>query len=162
MANPNPERPNDPERLARRVERLDDLEAIRTLKALYARRGDAVFRLPGAASAAALAELFTEDGVLDLGPFGRYAGRAAILAAAEGVLPKATAWSAHSIVNPVIEVNGAEATGSWSFLIYAQPHTPANAPASPIWGGYEDRYRKTEEGWKIASSTATYAAPRAG
>jgi hypothetical protein len=139
---------------------LDDLEAIRNLKAHYARRGDAVFRDPGAASAAALAELFTEDGVLDLGPFGRYVGRAAILAAAEGVLPQATAWSAHYIVNPLIEVNGAEATGSWSFLIYAQPHTPANAPASPIWGEYQDRYRKTADGWKFASSTATYSMPR--
>ncbi len=153
--------PTDPQSLAHRLDRLEDLEAIRTLKALYGRRGDAVFRQPSAASAAALAELFTEDGVLDLGPFGRFTGRAAILAAAEGVLPQATAWSQHYITNPVIEVNGAEAIGSWSFLIFAQPHTPANAPASPIWGGYDDCYKKTEQGWKIASSVASYAMPRA-
>jgi hypothetical protein len=155
MSTPN----DDSESVRRRLERLEDLEAIRTLKGLYGRRGDAVFRTPSAASAAALADLFTDDGVLDLGPFGRYQGRAAIQAAAENVLPQATAWSAHYIVSPILELTGAEATGNWTFLIFAQPKGPSPAPVAPIWGAYQDRYCKTDAGWKIAESVASYAAP---
>lgn len=154
-----PNQESDSDSLRRRVERLDDLEALRDLKALYARRGDAVFRTPSAAAAAALAGLFTEDGVLDLGPFGRYVGRDAIRDAAENVLPQGTAWSTHYIVNPILEVNGAEATGSWYFLIFAQLKSPPHAPAAPIFGSYQDRYRKTADGWRFAESVASYAAP---
>ncbi len=138
---------------------LKDLEAIRTLKSLYARRADQVFRSPGPASAAALAEIFTEDGVLDLGPFGRYEGRAALLNAFEHILPQATAWSAHYITSPVIDVDGTSAQGSWSFLIFAQPRISPPPPAAPIYGGYDDRYEKVGGAWKIASSVASYSSP---
>jgi hypothetical protein len=138
---------------------LKDLEAIRTLKALYAQRSDALFRNPGPATAAALAELFTEDGVLDLGPFGRFEGRATLLDAFENLLPKATAWSAHHITNPVIEVAGTSARGSWSYLIFTQPRVSPPPPAAPIFGGYEDRYEKVGGAWKIAESVASFAPP---
>lgn len=138
---------------------LRDLEAIRTLKALYARRADAVFREPGHASAVALADLFTEDGVLDLGPFGRYQGRAAILAACEDILPKGTAWSVHHVTGPLIEVEGDAAKGSWYFLIFAQPHMTPPPPAATIHGGYNDKYTRVGGAWKIAESIAWYTAP---
>lgn len=146
--------------LRARMRSLEDVEAIRTLKALYARRADTVFRSPGQSSAVALADLFTEDGVLDLGPFGRYEGRAAMLDAFENILPAGTAWSSHYIVNPTIDTTThTDATGSWYFLIYAQPKTPAHSPAATIWGGYEDKYKKIAGVWRIFESIASYTQP---
>jgi hypothetical protein len=141
---------------------LKDLEAIRTLKAQYARLADDVFANPGPATATALADIFTQDGILDLGPFGRYEGRAALLNAFENILPQGTAWSIHYIVSPILEVDDHnDAHGSWYFLIFAQPRVqPPPAPA-PIWGGYNDKYKKVNGAWKIAESISFYRQPPA-
>lgn len=139
---------------------LKDLEAIRTLKAQYARRADAVFSNPGNATATALADLFTHDGILDLGPFGRYEGRAALLNAFKNILPQGTAWSMHYIVSPILEVDDHDdAHGNWYFLIYAQQNVQPRPPASPIWGGYNDKYKKVNGEWKIAESISFYRQP---
>ena len=62
----------------------DNIQDIEVLKANYARYADAVFRTSGSdAAATALADLFTDDAVLDLGPFGRYEGRSQLLNALE-------------------------------------------------------------------------------
>jgi hypothetical protein len=133
--------------------------AIEELKAQYARKADAVFRTPGRASAVALADLFTEDGVLDLGPFGRYEGRAALLDAFENTLPRATKWSTHYIVSPILDIQGDEAVGSWYFLIKSVPQSPPGAPVGEILGSYQDRYRKTPSGWKIRESISGFFMP---
>ncbi|EYF01429.1 nuclear transport factor 2 family protein [Chondromyces apiculatus] len=140
--------------------RLDDAEEIRQLKAKYAVRADAVFRTPGNASAVALGELFTEDGILDLGPFGRYEGKPALLNAFENILPLGTAWSIHLIVNGIIDVNALTATGNWTFLIFAQANTTPYGPEAPIYGGYNDQYRKVGGHWKIAESISFFTQPR--
>jgi hypothetical protein len=157
-----PAHETDPDSLRQRLDHLEDLEALRTLKALYARHADAVFRTPGPAAAEAIAALFTEDGVLDLGPFGRYAGRDAIRAASVDVLPVRTGWSTHYVHSPILEVRGDEATGSWYFLIYAQPKAAPGVravPPSPIFGSYADRYSRMAEGWRFVESVASYAQP---
>ena len=136
----------------------DDITA---LKGLYARRADAVFRTPGAASATALAELFTADGVLDLGPFGRYEGRDAIRNACEHILPQATKWSTHYIVSPVLDIarNGETATGSWYFLIKSVPQQPPQSPVIEIMGGYEDQYRREDGRWRIRETISVFFVP---
>lgn len=136
-------------------------EALRTLKALYARRADAVFRQPSRASAVALADLFTEDGILDLGPLGRYEGRAALLDAFENILPKGTAWSVHHITNPILEVDGNHAKGSWYFLVFAQTRASPPPPVDTLHGGYEDKYACIAGTWKIAESIAWFTQPAA-
>ena len=142
-----------------RVERLESRAAIEELKANYARKADAVFGSPGPASAVALADLFTNDGVLDLGPFGRYEGRAALLNAFEHILPQGTKWSTHYIVSSVLAVGEHTATGDWYFLIKAVPAAPAGAPMIEILGGYADKYTKTADGWKIRESISRYFVP---
>jgi hypothetical protein len=134
---------------------------IEELKAQYARRADAVFRTPGPASAAALGELFTADGVLDLGPFGRYEGLPALLNAFENILPQATKWSTHYIVSPVLGIDDDTATGSWYFLIKSVPQDPPNAPVFEILGAYADQYQKTADGWKIRESLSSFFVPPA-
>lgn len=145
--------------LKARLENLEDEGTIQELKAMYARNADAVFNNPGHSSAVALADLFTNDGILDLGPFGRYTGRAAIIAACETTLPAVTAWSTHYIVSPIIKVSGPVATGSWYFLIQSVPKSPPHAPVAPIHGSYQDKYKKTAVGWRIAESVTTLFFP---
>lgn len=141
------------------VGRLESRAEIEQLKAKYARGADAVFNTPGAASATALADLFTDDGVLDLGPFGRYEGRAALLNAFENILPLGTKWSTHYIVSPTLDVGEHTATGDWYFMIKAVPQAPPGAPLIEILGGYADTYQKTAGGWKIRESLARYFTP---
>jgi hypothetical protein len=133
--------------------------AIEELKAQYARKADAVFCTPGHDSAVALADLFTDDGVLDLGPFGRYEGRAALINACENILPQSTKWSTHYIVSPIISIHGDEAEGAWYFLIKSVPQTPPSAPVGEILGNYQDRYQKTPAGWKIKESISGFFVP---
>lgn len=142
-----------------RIRTLESRAALEELKAQYARRADAVFRSPGAASAAALGELFTDDGVLDLGPFGRYEGLPALLDAFENILPQATKWSTHYIVNPLLTITGEQASGSWYFLIKSVPQAPPGSPVSEILGAYADKYQKTADGWKIRESVSSFFVP---
>lgn len=144
--------------LAARVRELEDARQIEALKAQYARRSDAVFGSPGPASATALADLFTDDGVLDLGPFGRYEGRASLLNAFENLLPQGTKWSTHYIVSPILDVTGNEATGHWYYLIQSVPAAPGSGLIQ-IFGSYADRYQRTASGWKIKETITAFFMP---
>jgi hypothetical protein len=141
----------------------DDINEIEILKAQYARFADAVFRTSGSdAAAVALADLFTTDGVLDLGPFGRYSGRAALLNAFKTILPAGTAWSTHYIVSPIIKVDehhDDDATGDWYFLIYMVAKSPPHSPVVTINGGYQDIYKKVGGSWKIKQSVSLFFTP---
>lgn len=155
MPNPNDD---TPPALASRIEDLEVREALKQLKAQYARKSDAVFNTPGAASATALADLFTEDGVLDLGPYGKFEGRAALLNAFENLLPQGTQWSTHYVANPLLEVQGASATGSWYYLIRTLPAGP-DATVIQISGSYDDTYQHTPDGWKIKQTISGFFIP---
>ena len=58
--------------LEERIQRLEDIEAIKQLKAEYCAYCDDGYNPDG------IANLYTEDAVWDGGPFGRYEGRDAI------------------------------------------------------------------------------------
>ncbi len=159
----------DHDRAANNVD-ADDLTRIKTLsartkieelKAAYARGADAVFRTPGHASALALADLFTPDGALDLGPYGRFEGRPALLDAFENILPLGTKWSTHYIVSPVITIDGDDAAGSWYYLIKSVPRSPANSPMIDLLGGYEDKYRRVDGVWRIRETLTSFFVPPA-
>ncbi len=153
--------PNNDNDETTRIKKLEARAAIEELKAAYARRSDAVFRTPGPASAQALADLFTLDGVLDLGPYGRYEGRPALLNAFENLLPLGTKWSTHYIVSPVITVDGNNATGSWYYLIKSVPQSPANSPVIDLLGGYTDTYLRVGGVWKIRETLTSFFVPPA-
>lgn len=139
----------------------DDINAIEILKAQYARYADAVFRTGGSTAAAtSLLSLFTDDGILDLGPFGRYAGKTDLLNAFEHILPASTAWSTHYIVSPIICLgHHDDATGDWYFLIKMVAKTPAHSPVVEIYGGYQDTYQKVGGQWKIKQSLSSFFTP---
>ena len=101
-----------------RVIRLEAIEEIKRMKAHYARCADAKYtedhrRRPQEEIdriAREQTSVFTEDAIWDNGLFGRFEGRSAIWE-----FLRATPWrfSVHMYMNPLIEVHGDTATGSW-------------------------------------------------
>jgi hypothetical protein len=131
-----------------RVQRLEDAEAIRSLKARYAELVDARYakgapRPPAevAVLAGEIAELFTEDAVWEGGALGVCSGRDAIRARmAEPTLD----FSRHYFVNPQIALDGDRATARWELL------APCTArDGRPMWmaGVEDDEYRRVGGVW---------------
>jgi hypothetical protein len=127
--------------LEARVQRLEDIEAIRVLKHRYATLCDDGYR------ADPLAALFTEDAVWDGGVLGRFEGRAAIHAFFAGC-SKTVPFAIHHLMNPVIEVQGDDATGDWFLL---EPLVFAKGDRA-YWmaAHYHDRYRREDGAWRFA------------
>jgi len=99
----------------------------------------------------AWSELFAEDGEIVL--FGAsHVGRAAILASVQGA---ADTQSVHAVSNFRIDVISAtEAVGLVYIVAYVTPKKNGVGTmtriAPMVVGQYEDRYRKTAEGWRFA------------
>lgn len=125
--------------------RLNDLEAIRTLRHRYAYLANVIDGQLGDADA--FAALFSVDGTLDFG-MGEARGPEQIAAMLRGA---AVDWQCamHYMLNPLIELHGDEATGRvaglFAFTTLARPE--------PIWMSnlYEDRYVRVAGEWKFAA-----------
>lgn len=92
--------------LAKHVQRLVDIEDIKQLKARYAAACDDNYNPD------ALASLFTEDAIWEGGILGHAKGREGIRRMFANI-PKTVPFAVHQISNPLIEVDGDSATGSW-------------------------------------------------
>ena len=128
------------EQLEARIRRLEDIEAIRQLKHRYANLCDEDYPPD------ALAALFTEDAVWDGGMLGKPEGRAAIrkfFAACS----KTVSFAVHHVVNPIIEVDGDSATGSW---VLWQPIVFTKGDrAAWLVARYHDRYVRVNGEWRF-------------
>ena len=122
-----------------RLQRLEDVEAIRELKAMYCRAVDQ-------RDAEAWAGVFTDDAIWEGDRFGRYEGLDEIREYFEQILENLT-FTIHYVMNPVIRVNGDHAYGTW---VLFEPCT-MNQGSVPVWGAgsYEEEYVRTGNGWKI-------------
>ena len=98
-----------------------------------------------------LMDLFTEDAVLDMGPYGKHVGREQIrelfaenISSADNNFP-----TLHATTNPLIEVDGDHATGQWFLLDTVLTDTPDKPTLG--WGAvyYED-YRREGGRWLIS------------
>ncbi len=128
--------------LARKIQLLEDLEAIKILKHQYCAYCDDSYNPDGIAS------LFVENAVWDGGKFGRCEGREAIRKFFEGA-PKTLSFAAHQVMNPIIKIDGDHATGEWKLL---QPCTlEGKHGASAMWliANYHDDYVRTPSGWRF-------------
>lgn len=140
--------------LQERIQRLEDLEAIRQLKAFYAMCADAKYtddhrRRPRAELdrvAREQASVFTDDAVWDGGPqFGRYEGREAIY---ENLRTGPWSFAVHYFLAPHLVVDGDRAHGHW--LLW-QPATLADGEVAVLLSAFtDDTYVRTGDGWKIA------------
>lgn len=128
------------EDLERRLRVLEDIEAIKKLKARYCAYCDNNYDADG------IAALFTEDAVWDGGNFGRYEGREAIRTFFRGA-PRIFPFAIHQVMNPIIEVEGEQAKGQWYLF---QPATLAEGNQA-VWlaARYEEEYVKVGSEWKF-------------
>ena len=134
------------EDLERRVGTLEDIEAIRRLKARYCYYRD------GNHDADNILELFVEDAVWDGGMRGGAEGREAIrdfFVKASQRLP----FTVHMVLNPAIEVDGDAARGSW-YMFMACTYAAGDRA---VWGSgrYDEEYVRVDGEWKFRRLTIT-------
>lgn len=122
------------------IQRLVDIEDIKILKLRYARYCDDNYNPEGIASC------FTSDGVWDGGPMGHAENREGIKAFFAKT-PSVVSFAVHYTTNPIIEVNGDKANGTW--YLWQPMVMVADNQAMWLAAHYHERYRKTEDQWLI-------------
>ena len=125
--------------LEHRITRLEDIEAIKQLKARYCEICDDMHNPDRINS------LFVEDGIWESADFGEAKGHDAIRELFRG-FQKMFSFSQHNIMNPIIEIDGNRATGIW-YLLGPWTHTDND---KEIWmtARYDDDYVKINGVWK--------------
>jgi len=134
------------EELGRRLDRLEAIEDIHTLKARYADVCDTGY------DPVRMRPFFTSDAVWDGGSrFGRHEGIEAVCGFFAGVSSEIT-WALHYMVAPIIEIadDGQTANGSWYLLEPCTIATDEGPRAMVITGRYADHYRLEPDGWKFS------------
>ncbi len=119
-----------------RLQVLEDVEEIKKLKARYCACCDDSYDADGIAS------LFTEDGVWDGDIRGRHEGREAIRQFFKRASQRVP-FAIHNVMNPIIEVDGDNAHGSW-YLFQA---CTEGGQAKWVAGRYEEDYVKINGRW---------------
>ncbi|MGB1879382.1 MAG: nuclear transport factor 2 family protein [Gammaproteobacteria bacterium] len=131
----------DQSALEQRITRLEDIEAIKQLKALYCEICDDLHnpdRVTG---------VFVEDGIWESDDFGKAVGHAEIRDLFAN-FRKMFSFSQHNIMNPRIEVNGDRATGVWYIM---GPWTYAETGEEKWFAlRYDDDYVKVNGEWKYS------------
>jgi SnoaL-like domain len=136
--------------LAQRVRMLEDLEAIKQLKALYCRYCDGGWAGP-THDYDQIAALFSEDAVTE-GTAGRTEGRENIRRLYRSY--QATPFAFHRVTNSIIKVDGNRATGNWHVMVaLVRPDNQA------VWiaGIYDEEYVRSKDGWRIKTLKFTPA-----
>lgn len=133
--------PSSPGDLERRLQRLEDLQAIQQLFIDYG-------RLLDAGDFKAYGELFTETGELLLGPMGRATGPAAIEELMSRTLAGQRGDSYHLVTSPVISLEGdtAAATVMWTVV----GRRPDGTPHVTMLGRHEDVLAREGGRWRFA------------
>ena len=126
--------------LERRIRVLEDIEEIKVLKRRYCAYCDDNFDADGIAS------VFTEDAVWDGGPRGKMEGRGQIRRYFQKT-PQWMPFAVHMVLNPIIEVNGDTAKGTWYLF---QACTLAEGDQA-IWGSarYDEDYVRVNGQWLV-------------
>lgn len=124
-----------------------DALAIANLKARYCRAADT--SCSDQAEALAMFDgLFTDDFVGDYG-FKVMHGQAEIAAFMIQAIGGGSEWMVHCLGSPLIAVEGDSATGDWT--IQVESRRKEGAGLMSVVGRYADTFRRTNDGWRIAS-----------
>ena len=128
------------EELEKRITVLEDIEAIKKLKARYCEVCDDNHNPDK------ITTLFAEDGIWEGAEQGTHEGHAAIRKLFESFRDRIS-FSQHNVMNPIIEVSGDRAKGSWYFL---GPFTFRKGNRA-YWlaARYQDDYIKVNGEWKF-------------
>ena len=125
----------------------DDFVEIQNLKARYCETVDRGARDPEGLPIR-LAEIFAEDAIGDYGT-GLLEGRAAIIEFLMTQICAPLDWLFHALHTPRIEIDGDSATGHWTVI--AQSRAIGTDSIETLIGRYQDSFRRTSSGWRIAS-----------
>jgi hypothetical protein len=134
--------------LEERIRLLEDLEAIKKMKAEYVlacderRWGDAM-------------RYFTPEAVVAFGPFGRFESTGALKKFFKETMPVTIAFTIHRLCNPIIEVTGNTAKGIW-YCEIPSTHIPTKK-AILQQGTYYDDYVKHGNEWKHSRLDLVYS-----
>ncbi len=137
------------------IEELCEIEEIRNLRTLYAHYYDGN-------RVEELVDLFTDDAVCDFGEnYGKWVGKEEIhreyAAAAANKSPDYGIL--HNVTNPWIRiVDETTAIGRW-YLLNVRSTEGVESPLI-LFGIYDERYRKTGDGWKIQRTRIDFLWPR--
>jgi len=127
-------------KLEDRITRIEDLEAIKRLKATYCAICD------DGHDPDRIVQIFTEEGIWEIEGVGRAQGHAE-LRALFARFRNEVSFSQHQVMNPIIEIDGNRARGTWYFFA---PFTfSENNQARWVAARYEDEYVKLNGDWKI-------------
>ncbi len=130
----------DLQELEKRIARIEDLEAIKQLKARYCEICD------DGHDPDRITSVFSEDAIWEGRGIGRAEGHAAIRELFEN-FQKMISFSEHMVMNPVIEIDGDSAKGTWYFF---GPFTfTENNQAKWQAARYVEDYVKLAGEWKI-------------
>lgn len=126
--------------LEERITRLEDIEAIRQLKARYCEICDDDH------NPELITTIFTEDAIWEGDGIGKAEGHGEIRELFIG-FQKAISFSQHMVQNPIIEVEGSTAKARWyffgTFKYYRKDQRRWQAAR------YHESYEKSEGVWKI-------------
>jgi ketosteroid isomerase-like protein len=129
--------------LLRRVRRLEDIEAIRTLRNRYhAAINDGRY--------ADIAGLFTPDAVVELGYLARYEGHAAIDKGFRGMGERERFFIKQFIHSHTVEVDGDRATGT----SYLEARYGRYGVSYLVSGRYDDVYVRSDGQWLFQAMVA--------
>jgi hypothetical protein len=128
------------------TEQLADELAIRNLVGRLAQLADSA----PADDMGEYASLFTDDAHWEM-PGSAFDGVTAIVEGAKSRRASGTqgpgTHTRHVITNHSVSVDGSDATGRAYFMLVATTDT---SPQVRMIGQYDDRYRRTSSGWKLA------------
>lgn len=137
------------------IAELCEIEEIKNLRSLYAHYYDGN-RIDE------LVALFTEDAVCDFGEnYGKWVGKEEIRReySAAAASKRPDYGILHNVTNPWIRLTGeTEARGRW-YLINIRSAVGEENPLM-LCAIYDEVYRKTAEGWKIARTRIDFLWPR--
>lgn len=135
--------------LEKRLARLEAIEDIRKLKALYAAHCDNGY------DAEAIVTCFTEDCHWEGDGRGVYRGHDGLRELFK-LSPKTYPYAAHLMTNPIIEVDGDKATGQWHLLEPCNTmHEGVNA-GGILSSRYADEYKRIDGKWYISRMKVTH------
>ncbi|MBL4680605.1 MAG: nuclear transport factor 2 family protein [Pseudomonadales bacterium] len=132
--------------LEEKVQRLIDIEDIKILKHRYAKYCDDNY------NPLKISELFVKDGIWDGGSLGYAAGRESIKKMFMDT-PNLVAYALHSVSNPIIEIDGDEATGYW--YLWQPMVIKPNDQALWLIADYEDTFIRVNGEWKFKKLICT-------
>jgi len=128
------------EELAKRITRLESLEAVKQLKASYCDICDDDH------NPQRITKIFTEDGTWESRGFGHAQGHAQIRELFEG-FQQSIRFSQHMVMNPLIEIDGDRAHARWYFFGLFT-FTEGNQ-AKWLSARYHEDYRRVDGVWLI-------------